>query len=66
MQAMRVRRLADSPASARLYLDGRRVSRADWDTAHFGRDTDTYASRMQTRRDGSIVVREYHCIRVRP
>jgi hypothetical protein len=65
MQAMKVRRLSDSPRNARRYLDGRRVSRDDWDRAHFGRDTDSYASRMETRRDGSVVVREFHCIRVK-
>lgn len=64
MQAMRVRRLSDSPSSARLYLDGRRVSRLAWDTAHFGRRTDTYGSRISTRkRDGAEIVREYHYIR---
>lgn len=65
MQAMKVRRLADSPAKARRYLEGRRVSRDDWDRAHFGRATDTYCSRMETRRDGSVLVREFHYIRVR-
>ena len=63
--AMRVRRLSDSDSAARLYIDGRRVSRATWETAHFWRCTDSYASRMFTRKDGSVIVREYHCIRER-
>jgi len=57
MQAMRVRRLSDAPSNARLYLDGRRVSRAAWDAARFGRRTDCYASRIESRRDGSELVR---------
>ncbi len=65
MNAMRVYRLADGTNYARLYLDGRRVSRTDWQAAHSGRNTDAYASRMETRRDGSVIVREFHCIRVR-
>lgn len=64
MQAMQVRRLGDSEGSSRLYIDGRRVSRKDWERLHYGRRTDTYGSRMETRKDGSILVREYHCIRV--
>ncbi len=64
MQAMRVYRLADGPGTARLYLDGKRVARRELEESHHGRRTDSYASRMQTRRDGSTVVREYHCIRV--
>lgn len=63
MQAMKVRRLSDSPRSARLFLDGKRVSRTAWNAAHFGRRTDTYASRMFTRRDGAECVREFHYIR---
>ncbi len=63
MQAMRVRRLSDLPSEARLYLDGKRVSRDKWNYAHSGKRIDTLCSRMQTRRDGSVVVREYHCIR---
>ena len=66
MQAMKVRRLSDSQRDARLFLDGRRVSRATWDSAHAGRATDSYASRMFTRRDGAECVREFHCIRVKP
>lgn len=65
MNAMRVRRLSDSPSDARLYLDGKRVSREAWEMAHSGRRTDSYHSRMQDRRDGSVVVREFHCIRAR-
>lgn len=65
MQAMKVYRLADGPNSARRYLDGKQVSRDAWQAAHYGRDTDTYASRMQTRKDGSVIVRQYHSIRVR-
>ena len=65
MQAMKVRLLSDSPANARRYLDGRRVSRDEWRAAHFQRTTDTYCSRMETRRDGSVLVREFHYIRVR-
>jgi len=65
MQAMSVRRLSDSPRTARLYLDGKRVSRTAWETAHFGRRTDAYASRITTRKkDGAEIVREYHYIRV--
>lgn len=63
MQAMRVYRLADGPHAARLYLDGRRVTAGAFENAHFGRITDTYVSRMGTRKDGSVIVREYHCIR---
>lgn len=63
MNAMKVYRLADGPIACRRYIDGRRVSRAYWVAVHCGHDTDTYASRMQTRRDGSTLVREYHCIR---
>ena len=66
MQAMRVRRLSDPPSAARLYLDGRRVSRLQWDAQHLGRSIDSVASRMETKRDGRVIVREYHCIRVRP
>lgn len=65
MQAMKVRRLSDPPSKVRCYLDGKQVSRLRWDAAHFGRRTDSYVSRMETRRDGSVVVREFHCIRVR-
>jgi hypothetical protein len=64
MQAMRVYRLGDLSTS-RLYIDGKRVSRSTWETAHFWRYCDTFASRMHTRRDGSTVVREYHSIRIR-
>jgi hypothetical protein len=63
MQAMRVYRLADGPGKSRFYLDGRRVTPGAFENAHFQRMTDTYASRMETRRDGSVIVREYHCIR---
>jgi len=63
MQAMRTRRLGDSPRDDRRYLDGKRVSRAAWDAAHLGRRIDCLASRMSTRRDGAELVREYHCIR---
>jgi len=65
VNAMKVYRLADGPRKARRYLDSRRVSRLVWDAAHFGCASDSYASRMETRRDGSVIVREYHCIRVR-
>lgn len=65
MQAMRVRRLSDHPSDARLYLDGKRVSRKAWDAAHSGRTIDSLASRISTRRDGSEIVRDYHCIRVK-
>lgn len=65
MQAMKVYRLADGPVAARLYLDGRRVSRAEWRNAHCWRYTDCYATRTETRRDGSVIVRDYHNIRVR-
>lgn len=65
MNAMTVYRLADGPRNARRYLDGRQVSRNAWDAAHWGRHTDSYTSRMETRRDGSILVRQYHCIRVK-
>ena len=65
MIALRVRRLSDSPADARRYLDGKRVDRDTWDAAHFWRDTDSYCTRMETRRDGSEIVREFHCIRDR-
>ena len=64
MQAMRVRRLGDPPSAARLYIDGRRVSRLEWDAQHLGRSIDSVASRTETKRDGRIIVREYHCIRV--
>ncbi len=63
MQAMRVRRLSDAPSSARLYLDGKRVSRLTWDAAHLGRSVECIASRITRRRDGAELVREYHCIR---
>ena len=66
MNATRVRRLSDPVSAGRLYLDGRRVSRAVWDAAHLGRRTDSHSSRIETRPDGSVIVREYHCIRVRP
>lgn len=66
MEAMKVYRLSDGPTSARRYINGQRVSRGAWDAAHLGRRTDTYASHMETRRDGSVLVREYHCIRVKP
>lgn len=62
MQAMRVRRLSDPDSSARYYLDGRRVSRGAWDLAHYGKHLDTFQSRIQTRHDGSEIVREYHQI----
>lgn len=62
MQAMRVRRLSDAPSAARLYIDGRRVSRLAWDAAHVGRAIDCIGSRISTRRDGAEIVREYHCI----
>jgi len=65
MNAMRVYRLADGAGRARLYLNGVRVDRSAWDTAHFWGSTECHASRMETRRDGSTVVREYHCIRAR-
>jgi len=65
MQAMSVRRLSDPPSAARLYLDGRRVSRLEWDAQHLGRSIDSVVLRMETKRDGRIIVREYHCIRVR-
>lgn len=61
MEAMSVRRLSES--QARYYLDGRRVSRADWDAAHLGRRIDTIGSRTHTRKDGSVLVRAFHCIR---
>jgi len=63
MQAMKVYRLADGPLAARRYLDGKRVGIDAWNVAHYGRHTDTYASRMFTRKDGSVIVREYHSIR---
>ena len=63
MQAMRVYRLADGPNRCRFYLDGRRVTPGAFENAHFQRATDTYCSRMETRRDGSVIVREYHNIR---
>lgn len=63
MQALKVRRLSDSESAARYYLDGKRVSRSGYEEAHYGRDTDAYSSRMHTRKDGSIVVREFHFIR---
>jgi hypothetical protein len=66
MQAMKAYRLSDGPSPKRLYLDGKRVSRDTWRSEHFGRGTDSYASRMETRRDGSVIVREHHCIRVKP
>ena len=66
MQAMQVRRLSDGVlCGSRLYLDGIRVNRARWQNAHTGTRTDTYASQMETRKDGSVLVREYHCIRPR-
>ena len=65
MQAMRVRRLGDAPSAARLYLDGRRVSRLEWDAQHLGRSIDSVVLRMETKRDGRVIVREYHCIRGR-
>jgi hypothetical protein len=65
MQAMRVRRLADAPSDARLYLVGRRVSRLAWDAAHIGRAIDCIGSRISQRADGAEIVREYHCIRVK-
>ena len=65
MQAMRTRRLSDSPRCARLYLDGKRVSRDAWEAAHYGRTIDTICSRITTRRDGAEIVREYHCLRTR-
>ena len=65
MQAMRVRRLGDAPSAARLYLDGRRVSRLEWDAQHLGRAIDSIASRTETKRDGRVIVRDYHCIRVK-
>ncbi len=63
MQAMAVRRLGDSPSNARLYLDGKRVSRLTWDVAHLGKRIDTIGTRISSRRDGGEIVREYHCIR---
>ncbi len=65
MQAMVVRRV-DGPAdNARYYLDGKLVSREAYNTAHFGRKTDSYSARSITRkRDGAEFVRLYHCIRV--
>lgn len=66
MNAMRVRRLSDPPSAARLYIDGRRVSRLSWDAAHLGRRIDCIGSRITTRkRDGAEIVREHHCIRER-
>lgn len=66
MQAMLVRRLSDHPRDARLYLDGKRVSRLTWDAAHLGRAIDSVSSRIETRkRDGAEIVREYHSIRVK-
>jgi hypothetical protein len=65
MQAMTVRRLSESHSKARLYIDGKRVSKLKWDGAHLGRSTDAYASRTETRKDGSAIVREFHCIRVK-
>ena len=65
MQAMRVRRLGDAPSAARLYLDVRRVSRLEWDAQHLGRAIDSIASRTETKRDGRVIVRDYHCIRVK-
>ena len=64
MNAIRVYRLSDNPTRGRLYLDGKRVSPAAWHTAHYGRRTDSYHSRMFDRSDGSVIVREYHCIRI--
>lgn len=64
MQAIAVRRLGEPPSSARLYLDGKRVSRRVWDESHLGRRTDSHCSRMEDRKDGSVLVREFHCIRL--
>mgnify|MGYP000847628490 CR=1 FL=1 len=63
MQAMKVYRLADGPLAARLYLDGRQVDIDIWNAAHYGRDTDTYVTRLHKRKGGNVVVREYHSIR---
>jgi hypothetical protein len=63
MQAMRVYRLGDNHMSGRLYIDGKRVSRKQWDTSHLGRRLDTFQTRIKTRKDGSEMVREYHCLR---
>jgi hypothetical protein len=63
VQAMEVRRLSDAPRESRYYLDGVRVSRRKWDEMHLGKRTDTYASRIETRRDGAEIVRHYHHIR---
>ena len=68
-QAMKVYRLADStgterdPSATRYYLDGKRVSRSQFGAASFMRRTDSYCSRLETRRDGCTVVREFHNIR---
>jgi hypothetical protein len=62
MQCMAVRRLSDRPSQSRYYIDGRRVSRLAWDTAHLWRRVECCASRMEDRKDGSVIVREYHCI----
>lgn len=63
MQALKVYRLSDGPRAERRYIDGRRVSLDEWNRAHYGRDTDTYALRMDTRKNGAVIVRAYHCIR---
>lgn len=63
MQAMRVRRLSASDSDCRLYLNGKRVSRVTWETAHYGKRLDTFQSRIVTGKDGREIVREYHCIR---
>ena len=63
MQALRVRRLSDRDNQSRLYLEGKQVSRATWDAVHAGKRLDTFMSRMETRKDGSVLVREWHCIR---
>jgi hypothetical protein len=64
VQAMRVRRIGAPPSKDRLYLDSKRVDRATWDAAHFGRVTDAHLTTIE-RRKGVEVVREYHSIRVR-
>jgi hypothetical protein len=65
MHAMTVRRLSDPPSKARRYLDGKQVTRTQWDAAHLWRDTYAYGSRMETRKDGSVIVREHHLIAVK-
>lgn len=58
MTATRTYRLGDGPATARLYLDGRR-------STHLGRRIDALASRLHTRRsDGAVFVREFHYVRI--